>query len=93
MTVIVTRYAEPRYRGFLGSVMLEIAPGAYTSPDLSRAVRERVWTVLTDWYSQLGRGSIVMTWRDNKASRRQTVSGLREPPKSIVDANGLLLVK
>ena len=42
MTVIVTRNVEPRYRGFLASAMLEIAPGVYVAPDLSSGVRERV---------------------------------------------------
>ena len=50
MTVVVTRNVAPRYRGFLASVMLEIAPGVYTSPRMSRAVRERVWEVLTGWF-------------------------------------------
>ena len=31
MTVVVTRDVEPRYRGFLASAMLEIAPGVYVS--------------------------------------------------------------
>ena len=93
MTVVVTRDVEPRYRGFLGSVMLEIAPGVYTAPDLSRAVRGRVWTVLSDWYGLLQRGSIVMTWQDRDAPGGQSVSTLGEPPKSIVDTDGFLLVK
>ena len=38
MTVIVTRDVEPRYRGFLASAMLEIAPGVYVAPDLSSGV-------------------------------------------------------
>ena len=33
MTVVVTRDVEARYRGFLASAMLEIAPGVYVSPD------------------------------------------------------------
>ena len=36
MTVVVTRDVEARYRGFLASVMLEVAPGVYVSPNLSR---------------------------------------------------------
>ena len=93
MTVIVTRDVEARYRGFLGSVMLEIAPGVYAAPDLSKAVRERVWTVLGDWYGQLQRGAIVMTWQDRAAACGQSVATLGEPPKEIVEADGLLLVK
>jgi len=47
MTVVVTRDVESRYRGFLASVMLEIAPGVYVSPNLSAGVRERIWSVLS----------------------------------------------
>lgn len=32
MTVVVTRDVPDRFRGFLVSVMLEIAPGVYTAP-------------------------------------------------------------
>ena len=41
MTIVVTRDVEARYRGFLTSVMLEIAPGVYVAPDLSAGVRQR----------------------------------------------------
>ena len=33
--VIVTINVEGRYRGFLASAMLEIAPGVYTSPNMT----------------------------------------------------------
>ena len=46
MTVIVTVNVEGRYRGFLASTMLEIAPGVYTSPDMTAGIRERIWEVL-----------------------------------------------
>ena len=91
--MIVTRDVEDRYRGFLTSVMLEIAPGVYVSPRLSAAVRERVWQVLADWWSTLGRGSIVMVWREKSASGELAIEMLGEPPKEIVDADGILLVK
>ena len=42
MTVVVTRNVPGRYRGFLASCMLEVAPGVYTNPGMTRAVRERV---------------------------------------------------
>lgn len=35
LTVIVTRDVEPRYRGFLASAMLEVAPTVYIHPRLS----------------------------------------------------------
>lgn len=93
LTMIVTRDVEMRYRGFLTSVMLEIAPGVYVSPDMSAGVRQRVWSVMTDWWSQLHRGSLVMVWRDSKAVGNLRIETLGEPSKVIVDADGLLLVK
>ena len=73
--------------------MLEIAPGVYTSPDMTSGIRGRIWEVLTDWYSQLGQGSIVMTWRDPSAVSGQEIRTLGEAPKEIVDADGVYLVK
>ena len=93
MTVIVTVNVEARYRGFLASAMLEIAPGVYTSPNMTGGIRERIWAVLSEWYSQLGQGSIVMTWRDPAAVTEQEVRTLGESPKEIVDADGVYLVK
>jgi CRISPR-associated protein Cas2 len=92
-TLVVTRDVEDRYRGFLTSVMLEIAPGVYVSPRMSQGVRERVWSVLTDWWTALGRGSVVMVWRDRSAAGDLRIETLGEPPKEIVDADGVLLVK
>lgn len=93
MTVVVTRDVEDRYRGFLSSVMLEIAPGVYTGPRLSRGVRERVWRVLTAWYEALGRGAVVMTWREAGAPGGQRVLTLGEPRRDLVDLDGVLLVR
>ena len=93
MAMVVTRNVEDRYRGFLTSVMLEIAPGVYVSPDLSAGVRMRVWDVLGDWWMTLRTGSIVMVWRDVQATGNLRIETLGEPPKEIVDADGVLLVK
>ena len=93
MTIVVTRDVEARYRGFLTSVMLEIAPGVYVAPDLSAAVRQRVWAVLESWWLELGRGALVMVWRDKTASGNLRIETLGEPAKEIVDADGVLLLK
>ena len=93
MTVVVTRDVEGRYRGFLTSIMLEIAPGVYASPDLSAAVRDRLWKVLDSWWNTLRRGSVVMVWRDKTASGNLRIETLGEPSKEIVDADGVLLLK
>lgn len=93
LTMIVTRDVEMRYRGFLTSVMLEVSPGVYVAPEMSAAVRGRVWSVMTDWWSALGRGSLTMVWRDTGAPGNLRIETLGEPPKTIVDADGILLVK
>ncbi|MCC5967811.1 MAG: type I-E CRISPR-associated endoribonuclease Cas2 [Natronohydrobacter sp.] len=93
LTIIVTRDVEARYRGFLASVMLEISAGVYVAPDMSAGVRQRVWSVLSNWWETLRRGSLVMVWRDKSAAGHLRIESLGEPPKNIVDADGILLVK
>jgi CRISPR-associated protein Cas2 len=93
MTVIVTRDVEPRFRGFLASVTLEIAPGVYTGPQMTKGVRERVWSVLDSWFGEIGGGGIVMTWRDPAAPGGQSVRVLGDAPKTLIDVDGLLLVR
>lgn len=93
MAMVVTRNVEDRYRGFLTSVMLEVAPGVYVAPDLSAGVRMRVWNVLQSWWEVLGTGSITMVWRDTQAVGNLRLETLGEAPKEIVDADGVLLVK
>lgn len=93
MTVVVTVNVEARYRGFLASVMLEIAPGVYTSPRMTSGIRDRIWEVLTGWYNELDRGAIVMTWSDPEAIGEQQTRLLGEAPKTFVEADGVYLVK
>ena len=93
MAMVVTRNVEDRYRGFLTSVMLEVAPGAYVAPDMSAGVRARVWEVLAGWWMSLRTGSVVMVWRDVQSVGHLRIETLGEPPKEIVDADGVLLVK
>ncbi|WP_367193449.1 type I-E CRISPR-associated endoribonuclease Cas2e [Amorphus sp. 3PC139-8] len=93
MVVIVTRDVEARYRGFLGSAMLELSPGVYAHPRMSAGVRKRLWEVVSDWYARLGRGSIVMTWADSGANGALGLEVLGEPPKDIVAHDAMLLVR
>lgn len=93
LTIIVTRDVEMRYRGFLTSIMLEVSAGVYVAPDMSSAVRDRVWSVMTDWWTELGRGSLTLVWRDITAIGNLRIETLGEPPRTIVDADGILLVK
>jgi CRISPR-associated protein Cas2 len=91
MTVIVTRDAPQRTRGFLASVMPEPAPGVYTASDLSKAVRQRIWTVLTDWHDATGDGSVVMIWRDDSAPGGLGVASLGTPPRRLAELDGVLV--
>ena len=95
MTVIVTRNVPMRVRGFLASCMREIAPGVYTSPGMTRRVRDRVWDVLNGWVDQAtdGDASIVMTWRDKSKPGHQAFEFLGIPPKSVVEHDGVFLVQ
>lgn len=93
LCVIVTRDVEARYRGFLGSAMLELSPGVYANPRMTKGVRERIWHVLSDWHQQLGRGSITMCWADANAPGAMGLQTLGEPPKDIVEHESILLVR
>ena len=90
MVVIVTRDVADRFRGFLASAMLEIAPGVYTGPRMTAGTRERVWTVLESWFDALGGGSVVMTWRDRKEPCGQGIRTLGTPPRRFVEIDGLV---
>ena len=92
MTVVVTRNVADRYRGFLASCMLELAPGVYTSPHMSHAVRDRVWNVCCEWAGLLGDDAgVVMTWRDKKEPSGQAVRILGWPRKEMVEVDGMWL--
>lgn len=93
MAVVITRDVEARYRGFLASVMLELAPGVYAHPRISAGVRARIWSVLSDWHGQLRRGSIVLTWGESAANGGLGMLSLGEPPREIVAHDAILLVR
>ena len=93
MCVIVTRDVPARFRGFLASCMLEIAPGVYTQPHMTAAVRERVWRVLQNWWSHYARGSVVMTWASASSAGQQQVLTLGEPAKELIEYDGMHLVR
>lgn len=93
LTVVITRDVENRYRGFLGSLMLEVAPGVYVGPKLSKATRERMVAVVSGWYESLARGSITILWRAADKTGGIGLLTLGEPPKDIAEADGLLLMR
>ncbi len=91
MTLVVTRNVSSRMRGFLSSSMLELAPGVYSAPKMSSAVRERVWNVITEWFSAEQEASIVLLWADPTQPGGQRVKTLGLPPVRLVELDGLLI--
>jgi CRISPR-associated protein Cas2 len=92
MVVVITRDVEGRFRGFLASAMLELAPGVYAHPRMSAGVRGRIWDVLSDWHTSRPRGSVVLTWADSAAHGGLGLKTLGEPAKEIIAHYALLLV-
>ncbi len=93
MTVVVTRNVSPRIRGFLASTMLEVAPGVYSAPRQSPAVRERIWKVLEEWFALEQDAAIVMLWREPAMPGEQAVRTLGTPPVGLVEIDGLIIAR
>ena len=94
MTIVVTRNAPGRYRGFLASCMLEIAPGIYASPKIKKAVRERIWRVMLEWHEALpDDGGIVMFWADKRAPSGMGMHVVGYPKKTLLEHEGMWLAQ
>lgn len=93
MTVVVTRNVSSRVRGFLASAMLELAPGVYSAPRISPAVRDRVWDVLKDWFPDERDASLIMIWQERDVPGGQAVRTLGSPPIDFVNVDGLVLAR
>jgi len=93
LVTIVTRDVADRFRGFLASVMLEVAPCTYVSPNMSPGVRERIWAVLSDWHAANASGSVVMIWRDRDATGGVGLAHLGTPPKTLVEVDGMWITR
>lgn len=91
MTVVVTRNVSGRTRGFLASTMLEMAPGVYCAPNISAAVRNRTWDVLTDWFPAERDASIIILWQDSQAPGGMSVDVLGYPQIELKEVDGLVL--
>jgi CRISPR-associated protein Cas2 len=91
LTVLITRDVADRFRGFLSSGMLELAPGVYASPNLTAKAREKIWSVVSDWYAQLGGGSLVLIYPDRQSDGGLAVRSLGAPPRTPVRLDGVLL--
>lgn len=93
LVTIVTRDVADRFRGFLASVMLEVAPCTYVSPRMSKGVRERVWRVMTEWHTAEPRGSIVMIWREREATGGVGLAHLGTPAKKLLEIDGMWIAR
>lgn len=91
MTVVVTRNVTDRMRGFLASSMLELAPGVYSAPRLSPAVRDRIWRVVSDWWGHESDASVIMVWADSTVPGGQSVRVLGVPPVQLYELDGLIV--
>ncbi len=92
ITVVATRNAPDRTRGFLASSMLEIGPGVYTAANLSVAVRDRIWEVIQGWTVDPN-VSIIMVWADKRTPCGQSIRVLGSPPIELVEVDGIILAK
>lgn len=93
LVTIVTRDVADRFRGFLASVMLEVAPCTYVSPRMSKGVRERVWRVVTEWHATEPRGSIVMIWREREATGGVGLAHLGAPAQTLIEIDGMWIAR
>lgn len=91
MTMVVTNDMPSRTRGFLASVLLEVAPGVYAGPHVSASVRERIWAVITAWHDDDPRGSAILVWPDKKAVGRMALSMIGTPQRDLVLLDGVAL--
>ncbi|MEM9292735.1 MAG: type I-E CRISPR-associated endoribonuclease Cas2e [Acidobacteriota bacterium] len=93
MTIAVTRNVPGRFRGLLASCMCEIAPGVYTAPRMSAGVRERLWTVLEEWWMAYPEGSVLMTWPDASLPGGQNLRSVGLPRQDLRDHYGVFLAR
>ena len=93
LVTIVTRDVADRFRGFLASVMLEVAPCTYVSPRMSKGVRDRIWTVMTQWHAAEPRGSVVMIWRDREATGGVGLAHLGTAAKTLLEMDGMWIAR
>lgn len=93
LTMIVIRDVPDRFHGFLSSVMLEISPNVFVSPRMNPGVRTRVWGVVSDWHAHERQGSLVIVWRDLNAVGGVGIMNLGDPPRELIEVDGLWLVR
>jgi CRISPR-associated protein Cas2 len=93
MTIVVTRNVESRVRGFLASTMLEVASGVYAAPNMTPAVRERIWEVMEKWQVGTRGDGLVMTWPDVHAAGGLKIRTLGEAPLELHETSSVVLTR
>lgn len=93
LVMIVIRDVPDRFHGFLSSVMLEVSPNVFVSQHMNPGVRARVWEVMSDWHGHERQGSLVMVWRDLNATGGVGIANLGDPPRELVEMDGMWLVR
>ena len=93
LVTIVVRDVADRFHGFLASVMLEVAPNVFVAPRMNKGVRQRTWKIVSDWYGQEPRGSVVMVWRDFNEVGGIGLAHLGTPSRELVEMDGMWLTR
>lgn len=93
MTVVITNNVPMKYRGFLASCMLELAPGVYSHPKMSAGIRQKIWQVIEKWYNEQQdlNSSIMLIWSDSSRPGGQGIECLGLPARIVLDCDGVLL--
>ncbi|MGC4121410.1 MAG: type I-E CRISPR-associated endoribonuclease Cas2e [Myxococcales bacterium] len=90
MTIVVPRNVPDRFRGFLASVMLEVASGVYVNPHMTKGVRDRVISVLNGWSCLLPPDSnLSLFWRESTAPGGLGMANIGTVRFDLQDLDGL----
>lgn len=93
LAIVTTRDVPDRYRGFLASLMLEVAPTVYISPRMNPGVRSRVWETLSSWHAAEPQGSVTLIWRDLNEVGGVGIKTLGVPSRELMEVDGIWLVR
>jgi CRISPR-associated protein Cas2 len=93
MTIVVARNISDRMRGFLASTLVEIGIGVYAGARISKAVRERIWEVVSNWFVDEVDASVVFVWQESNMPGGIAVSVLGIPPIEFAEVDGLVLAR
>jgi CRISPR-associated protein Cas2 len=89
LTVVVTRNAPDRLRGFLRSTMVEVSSHTFLSVFLTKRAREAIWAEVAPFGSD--NVSVLMVYEDSTLATRCVVRISGEPQRDFLVLDGLLL--